>query len=569
MFNLKKLLPLLLLVGSLTAGKVSEHLARMDQRSRENVTITLEPVMASTDNMQLEVRRIAIDASSPGAISQKVVTTQKILLEDSELKKAESLWNSGNFEDAIALINEIEQKQEVFLGISWKDPLYTADVKWGNDISVTPSSYDISRIELAKAMGNDNLFIIALGQDGGTYKWWIFMSSDGGYSWAQTYEWFSASPIADVDLAEMPDGYVYIAYGYTTNARVRRVDENTGNIDAGFGYVDAFVSPDTLTEVNIEPNRYPGNLELYYGSIDQSGNLLWYYSSDSGHTWNDYSPGITNAERGLDMDYGYLSSAHLLWISYISTADSLCAGGITGGGWELHPNLTVTHSYPFFKTAIAMHGDTIIVFYEDNLYTPSYRITYNDGDNWAYGSFYSDSAGAIDVTGRGDEGWHTSFATFAATGPEIVYYSHRNYPQGAWDTPVELGDGDAWIQYKTSIDYIGIPGAYGVAYIDDSRDVYFDRSDWTSITENTRKSNTLAFTSKLRSNGAILTFVLKTTSSVKLNIYDAKGSLVKKISKDFPAGINHVSFSAKKAGIYFATLDTGKETATVKFVIVK
>jgi len=134
---------------------------------------------------------------------------------------------------------------------------------------------------------------------------------------------------------------------------------------------------------------------------------------------------------------------------------------------------------------------------------------------------------------------------------------------------VELGDGDAWIQYKTSIDYLGIPGAYGAAYIDDSRDVYFDRSDWTSITENTRKSNTLAFTSKLRSNGAILTFVLKTTSSVKLNIYDAKGSLVKKISKDFPAGINHVSFSAKKAGIYFATLDTGKETATVKFVIVK
>jgi hypothetical protein len=536
------LMVLILSAGAAWAGYTADRLSRMDEATRKNALIELEWAGPHTDAMT----------------------------------EAEFLWNTGKYDGAISAVEALESELgDMCLGISWRKPIETQGPKWGTDVQVTNSLYATSKVELVKAVGNNNLFVLAYGA-GDTqwnYSWWVYMSTNGGLSWSETYSWGAAYCFYTADAAEFSNGYVYITYGSGTDVRVRRVDENTGLVDNGFGYKVVYTTADTVLEANIEPNRYNGS-QLYVSSIDRSGALRYAFSDAQGSTWTSADPSISDAAGGLDMDYGYMNGAqHLLWLSYLNTANKLCAAARTSGAWELHTNLDgVYGAYP--STAIAMRGDTVLVAstrqVSGNEMYVIYYITYDDGNNW-YGNApvgTTDSTNHPDVTPRGDQGWQMAYIEYHTSGPEHIGYTTRTYSSGTWSTPVFLSEHDAFRWCRPSIDYLGTANAYGVVYIDDAFISWFDRKDWSDVVENQRPLP-MEFKAMPGPGRTTLSFVLPQDGFASLKIYDVKGALVRDLSGRYRQGLNMAEFAPPASGTYFAVLVVGDQTARTRFVSVK
>ncbi|MEO0212079.1 MAG: hypothetical protein ABIN66_09555 [candidate division WOR-3 bacterium] len=519
------------------AGSAAQHLSKMDEATRENALIDLEWAGAHTN----------------------------------EMANAEYLWNTGRYSEAISAIEALEAELgDMCLGISWRKPIETESPKWGTDVRVTQSSYDISDIELVKAMGNNNLFVLAKGSSGADTCWTLNISTNGGSSWSETYRWNLANgyELYDVDAAEYP-GYIYVVYASSYNDSVwtRRFSETNGSHDDGFGFNLAIGTNSDIVEVNLETNR-AGFTELYCGTINAAGAFLFFYSID-GTSWYPFDPGVSNAYYGLDMDYGFISGCqHLLWASWINTAGNLCAGGVSPGGWELHNDLTDAYWY----TRIAHHGDTIMILYSDPTTTNlEYRVTYNDGGAWTWGTVYdSTDAGAFDITGRGGQGWQAAFCDYYASGPETMKYRRRTYQfPPDWEAVQSFGNHDAFFNYHSSIDYLGASGAYGVAYIDDNFDVWFDRLDWSDVAESAPKPLPMEFKALPGPGKTTLSFVLPQEGFASLRIYDVRGALVRDLSGNYKEGMNRVDFVPDGSGTFFAILVAGGRQARTKFVTVK
>ncbi|MEO0181526.1 MAG: hypothetical protein ABIN54_09500 [candidate division WOR-3 bacterium] len=521
------------------AGSAAQHLSKMDEATRENALIDLEWAGAHTN----------------------------------EMANAEYLWNTGRYSEAISAIEALEAELgDMCLGISWRKPIETESPKWGTDVRVTQSSYDISDIELVKAQGNNNLFVLAMGTSGADTCWTLNISTNGGSSWSETYRWNLANGyvLKDVDAAEYP-GYIYVAYAssYNDSVWVRRFNETNGSFDNGFDYKLVIGTNADIRELNLEPNRMNWD-QLYCAVINASGSLLYTYSTDGGSTWNSVSTGVSDASGGLDMDYGFMSgSQHFFWLSYINNAGELCAKGRAPGIWEDHYNITEdAHWY----TRIAHHGDTILILYSDGSTGDlEYQVTYDDGNNWNGGILYdSTDAGAFDITGRGGQGWQAAFCDYYASGPETMKYRHSTYQYPhSWDNVQSFGDHDAFFNYHSSIDYLGASGAYGVAYIDDNFDVWFDRLDWGDVAESAPKPLPMEFKALPGPGKTTLSFVLSQEGFASLRIYDVRGALVRDLSGNYKEGMNRVEFVPDGSGTFFAILVAGGRQARTKFVTVK
>ncbi|MEO0181527.1 MAG: hypothetical protein ABIN54_09505 [candidate division WOR-3 bacterium] len=522
------------------AGSAAQHLSKMDEATRENALIGLEWAGAHTN----------------------------------EMTNAEYLWNTGRYSEAISAIEALEAELgDMCLGISWRKPIETESPKWGTDVRVTQSSYDISDIELVKAQGNNNLFVVAMGSYGADTCWTLNISTNGGSSWSETYRWNLANgyELYDVDAAEYP-GYIYVVYASSYNDSVwtRRFSETNGSHDDAFGFKLVIGSNSEMWECNLEPNRYSWD-ELYCGVINSSRALLYTVSFDGGSSWTPISTGVTDAYVGLDMDYGFMAGAqHYLWLSYLNATPSLCAKARIGGSWEDHPNLAPS---AWGYTRIAQHGDTVLILYADtgNLTDLKYRVTYNDGGAWTWGTVYdSTDAGAFDITGRGGQGWQAAFCDYYASGPETMKYRRRTYQfPPDWEAVQSFGNHDAFFNYHSSIDYLGASGAYGVAYIDDNFDVWFDRLDWGDVAESAPKPLPMEFKALPGPGKTTLSFVLPQEGFASLRIYDVRGALVRDLSGNYKEGMNRVEFVPDGSGTFFAILVAGGQQARTKFVTVK
>jgi hypothetical protein len=540
-----KYIAMISMVAVLWAGPTSQYLADMNQSSKENIEIQLEINGMPTQDMRY----------------------------------AEDLWNTGRYDDAVALIEKLEEEHgAVCFAMNYRQPTFASNPRWADDVMVNSNGYYYRELELIYG-DTGNYFVIARADSGGTYQWFVMMSTDGGSNWAQTASWYGASsPIPSVDAGEYT-GFVYVAYcteSASNNGRIRRVNSSTGAMDTGFagtGFVDVFTSPDNVVEVNFEPNRETWG-EMYFGAIDDGNILHWFYTTDP-TTWNGIAVNVTNAERGLDMDYGWLSSGHYLWMSYITTADSVCARARTPGSWGVHDNIDDVNTMSYAPTAIAMHGDTVLIPFLDTDFNVAYRITYDDGGSWLLGTIDSDSSACGDATGRGNEGWQVSWSKYDNNAPEDIYYRTRGY-SGSWQTEQLVSEYDAYIQYRTSIDYLGAPGVYGIAYIDDNYDIYFDRLDWQpGVAEYTPVDDFSRFVTlapnPTRSH-VNLTVALNMDGMVKISMYDATGRLVKNImNENQSAGTYTLTLDNHDlaSGLYFVRVETDAGTTTKKMTLIR
>ena len=492
------------------------------------------------------------------------------------LKDASELWNRGSYEEAIKLIKVAEQVDpDIIFGEEYRTPSST--MRWGNEVLLNQYPWKSRSLELVYEPNTGNLFM-AIKADTGTgnnkrYFAQLFFSNDGGETWIRTSSWTisNGTKLNSYNIAEL-DTFIYMVQAWNgKDVFFLRYNANTGHFDSSFGTHYVISPSDTIKEIVIEPNRYYHN-RLYIAFITMNHNLSYYYAAYPYTTWQEVNTGITNAYKGLDADYGYIpSSGHYIWISYVGTNDSLNILARTPGHWDTFSGLLPAAPRP---TSVAAHGDTVLILFtylNNDHYGIKYVITYNDGGMWYQGTMQlsNDTIYVGNVTGRGDLGWQVVCNSYHyGSASEEIKYLHRSYSTGNWSPTETINSHDAITTYQPVIEYVG-NGHFGIAYIADNYDVYFNRSDWVDVSEPPIAGNVFDFKTFTGRNGTTLEFTIPTCGNVNLRVYNVSGSLVKSYRVDAKSGVNRVLFKPSVPGVYIARMEYRGKIASTKFVVIK
>lgn len=494
------------------------------------------------------------------------------------------LWNSGSYDAALAMfpeLAEITDPAEIAIGNRWRQPIETPPAEWGADVRVgNRDTVIINILDIDHSTGN--LFIVLLYPSGSTYYWSMNFSTNGGASWAETFEWFASYQINSVGL-NILQSWAYV--GYTggsgqTEHRVRRFTTNNGQeatFPGGSSFVTAYTAPAALLETEVLTNVDSWDNRIYLYGLTSGGALLYYWDDQDCQSFSPVTTGITDAERGLDACWneGYASTFNLC--SYFNTSDLLKVYGNDGSTWtELYSRAVNSGGTRY--SAIAAYQDTFICAYEyyGATWWVRYSTSYNAGSSWAWGYFDDTTTlhESPDITARNSGGEGAIYRFY--TSPRELRYSWRPMT-GAWTTPVYITENEPYYN-QPSIEYLG-GGVFGVAYTcwntpyDEA--AYFTRSDWTGVVENDQsRVSPLALTlAPNPSHGtATLSFTVPTAGRVLVSMYDATGRHVQTLHDQYCTVGSYsipVTHTDLASGIYFVKVEAPSNTSTVPMTIVR
>ena len=345
----------------------------------------------------------------------------------------ENIWNNGDYEEAIELLQNSHELNDAAIGIQWKEPIRTS-LRWGGDIRVGTRD-SVSVVDLDVDNNTGYLFSVLKFQGGGNPRWSMNMSTDTGRTWVERFHWGSIT--SDVDGAVLGD-YFYAAYSTTTaEGRIRRFYTSDGSADPVYDYNTVIDEEGvTLREISLTSNvdgTNPNKFLLYFSIMDNDS-LRLYYNTDSTYTdWNGiFDPDVGNASRGLDACCAILNlnPFNNMWASYIGTDDSLY---IIGGwsSWTNYGPLEYVGPSTYNTTSIGAYGDTVIAVHPYYNGTSSYgvrhQITYNNGSTWSPGILLGNSftqSLVNDLTARNGDGLAVIYLTTGASAG--AYYRHRS-----------------------------------------------------------------------------------------------------------------------------------------------
>ena len=425
-----------------------------------------------------------------------------------EIKKVESLWNSGNFDEAVSALKRIESDGlHVAAGIGWKTPKAVDGLKWfEGDVRIGIREH-LGEACLDFHAGTGNLFAILHRKSPDNPFWSVNISTNGGRTWEETYYWLLGSGDLIVDLsASVVSGYLYVGYvgegdgvGDSGTARIRRFSALDGGTDTGYSYKIVFDKGNPIKEISLCSNADAFDNRIYYLAILDSGDFIWYWANQDGVIpWTEVSTGVNFALRGLDSVFneGFdEGSDYHLFVSFVSSnsgypvyvwrySDSAGAEAV-----EVEPN-----PGQGTDTGISAYYDRIITVYEyrddDNNQGIKYRISYEGGENWLYWYIAEAEEGRYfcspNVSARKGGGITAVFQEEAGE-PDICWHSRRNYSGGSsWSVPEQFNDIDVYTGSPMVVEAVPpFPGnAYSHGSIWLSREpggdglkAYFDRSD--------------------------------------------------------------------------------------------
>jgi hypothetical protein len=484
---MKTLLVFLILTGLVIAdalpdmpmNKIPSGNSTVPDHEINIVQSNLQPVWKDLETMSISDRansQIEIELGSGAGRDAKYIALS-----------IENLWNSGQYSAALALFDDLSKlidPSQIAIGNSWRVPvptqetaLWGTDVRIGNRESLTLVAFDVHR-------ASGNLFAVLGGPDGDRSKWYVNISTNGGNTWSETYEWFSAAGegLNSMSAAVVGD-YCYV--GYTAlnpqvEGRIRRFSAATGAMDVAFGWETIFsvIDPEYVKEINISTNQEVYNNRIYCMAITSTGDLRYFWDTASdGASWSEISTGITNADRGVDATFCGGDSARYFYVSYYDTNDSLCILGEDSVDWY---NLLKVHAGASADyTAISAYNDMIICAFDRSTpsFTCEYRISRDGGESWSYGTLDSATYGmeSPDVTAKMGAGLAVTYRYYTDFREER--FAHRNYDPGIWPDRATISDRQPYWN-KPAIEYIG-GGAYGIVFLSWNttpvRAAYFDK----------------------------------------------------------------------------------------------
>ncbi len=412
-----------------------------------------------------------------------------------QVREIEELWNTGEFDQAIARLRNLEEEQDspgIAVGISWKVPIVTSGPKWGTDVQV--STRDLaSSPSLDFEDGTGNLFVVF--RRNGNPWWTTNISTDGGATWQETYAWLGDG-IDDISAAVM-DTFLYVAYvaydafGAYDVARIRRFFASNGAVDDVYYYVVVFDKNINIREVALttDEDALPGwPLQIYYLAILADGTLVYCYSLD-GLTWYEVVTGVTDAYCGLDACFQ--AENWFLWASYIDSQDTVhVARRYSAVGWE-SISLEVT-GLTSNVTSVAAYENRILVVYEYTDHDIRYQVSYDGGEEWFWG-WVAQSADEPPlfqqphVTGRRGGGFAVVYEHLPGAEPDTCWFRNRDYGTGPgtalWSVPQAFNEVDLLYGLPMTVEWIPpldpACHAYGSIWMSGSSTLYayFDRLD--------------------------------------------------------------------------------------------
>jgi len=538
--------------------------------------VVSEPVWMTLERMTTKDRK-----NSEISVELEPNATQQAL---DMAKQIENLWNSGKYEEALNLFPElakITDASKIAIGNSWRTPVPTyTQSKWGHDVRVgNRDSVLFSVLDIHRASGN--LFaVLHLQGDGNTERWDVYLSTNGGQTWSETYDWWANFPI-DIG-ATVLSNHIYISYAHQIYGRIRRCRASNGtpeNFNNGQAFINVFTTTgtDSVNETALTGNQDFFNNRLYYVSMTKQRNLVYYWSDTAAISWTQVNTGVTNADRGLSASCNEGFANYFLLASYIVQGDTLHIDG-RSTSWVNLARYYIGTSTDY--TAVGGYQDTIISVFDFHgplVVHCRYLTNYSGGTGtWYYGNVGGDTTTTAEspgLTTRAGGGTGIAYRYYTPTRQER--YTWRRYV-GGWSVPALVSDYEPYWN-QPGIEYLG-SSLYGVVYeswtTPTIRGAYFDRSDWIGIEE--EKTQSLTSIGRLAPNPTRLltnlSYALKKGGNVKIALYDVTGRVAKTlVNTQMNAGEHGLRIDAQNlpAGVYFVRMETPDGISSTPMTIVK
>ncbi len=424
--------------------------------------------LSATDRLNAEIR---IELGEGAADADLAMASQ-----------AEILWKMTRYQEAQEIVASLERSTaSLGVGIQWMLPVETGGpIPGGNRRIGTFSSAESASLDWDKQSGN--LFsMVDWGTDTG---WAIYISTDGGSTWAESYLWCCGYELADMAVV---DDYVYVAYTVGSEARIRRASVSDGQIDSDFDFqtiVD--VAPSTPTAINLATNADDASDRIDFSILLDDGTIrhFWDLSAD-GTSFGEQSPLVTNAESGLstarNLGWPAATGDDFLVLSYVGTDDSINVHRLGTGGWDAGTRVE-TGMAAAELTSIAAYQDTFLVAYEKQMANGqgiAYRISYNGGATWAGATLASPAVAESFynplVSARSGTGTAAVYQQQTSLVNVIQAQQRHNYAPGAWMSRSPVNDYD-FQPGSTGFDCNWIGSGWGMVYVDASGGLWFDLS---------------------------------------------------------------------------------------------
>jgi hypothetical protein len=581
------------LVPGNTAGSGRSSLSPRDWTEPAGNTSATAPISALARLDLAERLNVLIDVELPSRASE---------LARALAREAGSLWNSRQFEEALARLRELHGLPEgaaMAIGQSYRTPL-TSPLTKTTDGSVRVGSRDsVDQCELVRHKTSGYLLAVQRGSGDGVDSWWsITHSTDDGATWAETFRWSGGTSDIAYDItAAIVGDYCYIGYlNDSTDFRLRRVRTADGAYEAfagGSSYKTLYgvTSPNSLVDIAVTSNHFYFNNRLYYAAITEENYLHVAVISnpDSSAISVELTTGVNDASHGLSMTY---NSGHtFIWIAYITTDGWLRIDTVSTFASSAGFGHATTWIYgspgPDF-TSIGAHTDTILCAVDGQDTGPGathamYIINYGGGrTNWLRGSFVGDTTSlrsespTVCLDDNGGMGAIYRYYTSPRTG----LFSWRGYPSGTWKTPVVYTDYEP-LYNQPGIIYLG-EGRYGILYMEwhpsnGAHIAYFKVVDRTTDVPESAPGVPSEYT--LSQNypnpfnpSTEIQYNLPKESKLTLAVYNLLGEQVARLVDAVqPAGSYNVTWSAvgRPSGVYFYRLQAGDVSLTRSMMLIK
>jgi hypothetical protein len=506
------------------------------------------------------------------------------------VREVEHLWNSGNHAEALDKFRDLGKTLDLrhsFVGINWRDPLPTLSTDdWGPNVRVG-SRDSIYTTAFDRNAVNGNLLVAALRHLGAETHINFNLSTDGGASWAETFEGYWSGGTPPPDLAGTSTGpHFFLAYPYPDLHQTLslRIDASNGQwipFPSGAWADTVFNTPGAqVTEVSMcsAEELWPGLRVYAFGRTD-GDSLLYAWSDSTGQPWNRWGTTVNWCNGGkLDcaVNAGY-SNHNWLYVSwmYNRVADTLHPAILwqddTLGQWHGFwiSNLPTTYS---LNTSLGAWRDTVLMAYTHQLGGMFYTqclLTYG-------GSFYylnaPDTAASRELpdleAGHGD-GFalvHREYGSGRA-----IMYTRSDYSALNWTSQDTVSDhAPDWIE-QPRVRWVA-PGVYGTAYVTWAPSVYnsiwFSRSDWTGVAEQKPvRPGAFSLRAVPTPGGVRLALNNPTGEPLDVRIFDAAGRVAYSVDRVALRGSGILSVPISTSGIYFAVANSGKLTDKAKFFV--
>jgi hypothetical protein len=453
---------------------------------------------------------------------------------------------------------------------------------WGSDrrIGTIDSIYNL---DFDVCRQNGNLFLSALFRFGNTTNTILFLSTDGGNYWTAPRVLSGGVYHINAISGSVLGNYYFIAHTYWANNTaiyIYRANVENGQLvpfgnDTLYIHLNPVAPGDSIRELVLVSDQDFLHRYLNLFIITRSCSLKYYYSDTSGRHWYQVPTGVANARRGLDACTNEGYSNCYAFVTYLSVRDSLQVDGFDYYGnrtgllrsW-VGPNARFTAVGAYHDTAIAIteRSGSVASYY------CLYFTSYDGGASWRSG-----------VPGNEDTTYNIGCPDVAARyggGQGVVYlrarwprYTWRNY-YGSWSTPEEFTENRGWIAARPKIEYLG-GNAYGCAYISDDPvygAVYFDRTDWTGVSEPGPLTAGAALTIHPNPARQLVTFTIDNPKPgpVRIKVFDTSGRVVSAgFSAPLPAGTQRLNLDAGMLppGVYPVRVEAAGRTFTAPLIV--